>query len=239
MNHSTPLPSPARNHPRVLVVCDRAEAAARWAQALGSGQIEAVRADSPEDGFQKWAELIPDLVVIDLAGQGGIEACRRLRPEAAIPLLVLLETEDEPAILQAYQAGADEALPRSLGAQLFLAKVSAWLRRAWSVPVEALAVLEAGGLRLDPNRREVSTPQGETVRLTNLEFRLLHLLMSNPGWTLSPEDILLRVWGSSDYDSTAALKNTVLRLRKKIEPDPARPTYLLTEAGLGYRFRGS
>src|SRR3990172_11129931 len=99
MNYPAPPPTPARTHPKVLIVCDRAEAAARWAQALGSGQIEAVRADSPEDGFQKWAELIPDLVVIDLAGQGGIEACRRLRPEAAIPLLVLLETEDEPALL--------------------------------------------------------------------------------------------------------------------------------------------
>jgi two-component system KDP operon response regulator KdpE len=238
MNNPAAHPVPTRFQPKVLLLCDRPLDAAAWAQALAFHHIDAIQAASADEGLRRWAELIPDLIVIDLPGEAGLEVCRCLRPEAAIPLLVLLDNVDESTMLQAYRAGADEAMSRTLSIELFLAKVSAWLRRAWTVPVESLNLLETGGLRLDPARREVATPQGGTVRLTNLEFRLLHLLMSNPGWALSPEDILGRVWGHTDYDSTAALKNTVLRLRKKIEPDPARPAYLLTEPGLGYRFRG-
>jgi DNA-binding response OmpR family regulator len=140
-------------------------------------------------------------------------------------------------MVEAYEAGADECIAKPIGLRLGVAKVRAWLRRSWTVPTEALTSLEAGGLRLDPDKRHLELPGGGEIGLTNLELRLLHLLMSHPGQVLGPEVIVDRVWGFESADS-AVLKNMVYRLRRKIEPDPAHPRYLRTAAG-GYVFQRS
>ncbi len=111
----------------------------------------------------------------------------------------------------------------------------AWLRRAWTVPTEALTVLDVGGLRLNPEKRLVDLPDGGQIPLTNLELRLLHLLMSHSGQVLKPSTMIDRVWGYESAEG-AVLKNMVYRLRRKIEPDPAHPHYIRTVDG-GYVYQ--
>jgi two-component system KDP operon response regulator KdpE len=225
----------------VLIASDDAPLASSWMNHLRQRDIAAILARSADEAIDQWAEQIPDLIAIDINSHPleGIELCRSLRSEAVIPLLVTIPFDNEVQLLAAYQAGADEVIVRPVSPALFLAKVTAWLRRSWTVPAESLASLKVGDLYLVTTRREVITPAGKRVRLTNLEFRLLYLLMSNPDWTLSVDDILQRVWGHCEYGSGVILKNVIYRLRKKIEPDPSHPQHILTEAGLGYQFRGS
>jgi CheY-like chemotaxis protein len=111
MNNPAAHPVPTRFQPKVLLLCDRPLDAAAWAQALAFHHIDAIQAASADEGLRRWAELIPDLIVIDLPGEAGLEVCRRLSPEAAIPLLVLLDEPDEAASLQAYRAGAASPSP--------------------------------------------------------------------------------------------------------------------------------
>lgn len=104
------------------------------------------------------------------------------------------------------------------------------------MPAESLDIVHAGGLHLDPTRRLVINENKETFKLTNLEFRLLHLLMLHPGWVFRTEDIIQKVWGYYGNGDSNLLKNVVYRLRRKIDPDPGNPRYIHTEAGLGYKF---
>jgi DNA-binding response OmpR family regulator len=227
--------------PKVLLVCDRPKEVERWKRLLSGGSWQLLATGLLDHVLEIWSENIPDLVVIDVNSPhpDGIEICRQLRQEAAVPLLVVLEAIDEARMLQAYRAGADDCLVRPLNPELLLAKLNAWRRRSWTVPAEVLAELQAGILHLDPIRRMVFFEDGRLARLTNLEFRLLLLLMSNPGRALPVNDIVNRIWGfPGEADGAVMLKNVVYRLRKKIEPDPAHPTYLRTEPGVGYRFTG-
>jgi len=166
----------------------------------------------------------------------GIDLCRQIRAEAVNPILLFSPRGDEAHILEAYQAGVDECVVKPVSPALFLAKARAWLRRSWTVPAGALDCLQAGALRLDPARREVVTAAGSAVKLSTLEFRLLHLLMLHRGQVLSTDVIIDRVWGYSGGGDGALLKNLVYRLRRKIEPDPRQPCFIQTVAGEGYTF---
>jgi two-component system KDP operon response regulator KdpE len=238
------LPDPGftSHQPKILLVCDRPEETTRWRRLLPGNLHVQVAAGSLDQIFEAWGENIPDLVLIDVQAPRPDEAeiCWHLRQEAAVPLLVVFETFDEGRILQAYRAGADDCLVKPLSPELLFAKLNAWRRRSWTVPAEILTEIRSGGVHLDPVRRMAILESGRIARLTNLEFRLLTLLMSNPGRALPAGEIVNRVWGfSGEADGGVMLKNVVYRLRKKIEPDPGNPTYLLTEPGLGYRFSGS
>jgi DNA-binding winged helix-turn-helix (wHTH) protein len=107
------------------------------------------------------------------------------------------------------------------------------------VPSAALDALQVAGFRLDLDRKQVSTPEGAIVKLTNLESRLLYLLMGHPGWVMETDYLIDRVWGHFGEGDSALLKNVVYRLRRKIEPDPGQPRYLLTESSLGYKFQAA
>ena len=123
---------------------------------------------------------------------------------------------------------------RPIGLPLFVCKVRAWLRHSWTIPARALRQREGAGLRLNPAERQIVVGDS-VVRLTNLELRLLHLLMSHEGQILSGEQIVSRVWGH-DYGDRGMLKNVVYRLRRKLEPDPDMPRYLHTVSGEGYLY---
>jgi len=111
------------------------------------------------------------------------------------------------------------------------------VRRSWTLPVDGLSLVKAGKHRLDPARRCLIDPSGVEIKLTNLEFRLLHLLMSRPAFVFSAEDIIQSIWGGFGNGDQVLLKNVVYRLRRKIEVDPARPALLQTWQG-GYSFQG-
>ena len=143
---------------------------------------------------------------------------------------------DEPHLLEAYKAGVDECISKPIGIPLLQAKVTSWLRRSWTVPAESLDSLQAGLLRLDPACRHISFGNGTAVKLTNLEFRLLNLLMSHPNQILPSSLIVDRVWGYSGNGDSILLKNLVYRLRRKLEENPSQPRYLQTANGEGYVF---
>ena len=223
---------------KVFIVSDDQETANIWAYSLRQKRLEVIVTATAEEAIQKWVETIPDLIVIDINTPklDGTGLCRILRGETVIPILLLSPRNNESHILEIYQAGADECVAKPISPALFIAKVTAWLRRSWTMPTEALDVVKVGELTLDPTTRRVLTKSGDPIRLTNLEFRLLHLLMSHPGWVFETEDIIQRVWGFHGNGNNTLLKNVVYRLRRKIDPDPDQPRYIYTEAGLGYKF---
>jgi two-component system response regulator RegX3 len=184
--------------------------------------------------------VLPDLIILEdfNAQDEELELCQKLRAETAVPILYLTSKTGEAFFLKTYKTGADECIPLPISPRLFQAKVSAWLRRTQSMPMTALDEVAGGGFRLNPGQRRLATPDGEVLRLTILESRLLFLLMSHAGRVFETETLVERVWGSYGSGDSVLLKNLVYRLRRKIEPDPGSPRYLLTEASQGYKFVG-
>jgi two-component system response regulator RegX3 len=221
---------------RVLLVSDEPDSGRIWAFALQQKGLEVVLTNKSQDALAEWGTGGFDLLIIDVHTPrlDGIDLCRRIRAEAVNPILLFSPRVDEAHILEAYQAGADECVVKPVSPALFLAKARAWLRRSWTVPAGALGCLQAGALRLDPARREVVTAEGSAVKLSTLEFRLLHLLMNHEGQVLPSDLIVHRVWGHTGEGDNTLLKNLVYRLRRKIEPDPGQPRYIQTMAGEGY-----
>lgn len=223
---------------RVLLVSDDLSLGRIWAYALNQTGLEVTLTRMVDDSLSHWEEGAYDLAIIDFqdSHREGISLCRRLRAQAVNPIVLLTPRGDEDRVLEAYHAGVDECVVKPISPCLFLAKVRVWLRRSWTVPARALDSLQVDGLRLDPVRREVVRSGGPAARLTNLEFRLLHLLMCHHGQVLQSDLILDRVWGYVGGGDSAMLKNVVYRLRRKIEPDPSQPTYIQTVSGEGYAF---
>ena len=222
----------------VLMVCDHAEIASIWAEILQGRQLRVVLASSAEEAHRRSSEYSPDLIVIDLNSTqlDGIRIAQQIRAGSDVPILFFTPREDEAHILDAYQAGVDECVPKPVSPALFLAKVIVWLHRSLPLPPKNGNNLEISGLRMDAMRRHVVTCTGAIVKLSNLEFRLLYFLMQHPGWVLESENIIQSVWGYQGEGNSALLKNVILRLRRKIEPDPSHPCYIYTEPGVGYRF---
>jgi DNA-binding response OmpR family regulator len=148
---------------------------------------------------------------------------------------MLLPAYHEIEILEAYAAGVDDVVVKPISPPIFMAKIMAWVRRSLTVPVNSLSMIDSGSHRLDPARRCLIQPDGQEVKLTNLEFHLLHLLMSRLGHVFSVEEIIEVIWGGYGNGDQSLLKNVVYRLRKKIEADPAHPNLLQTWPG-GYSF---
>jgi DNA-binding response OmpR family regulator len=223
---------------KVLLVSDDPEAAGFWVYGLRQLELVPALAGSAAEALDRSARDTFDLVVIDARGPrlDGIELTRHLRKRIANPILFFTPNRDEQHALDAYQAGIDECVVTPVSPSLFLAKVRAWLRRSRSIPAKALTTLNCGTLRLDPERQELLRDDASVVPLTNLEFRVLYLLMSRDGEVLPVDLIVERVWGSAGYADAALVKNVVYRLRRKVEPDPAHPCYLHTVGRQGYLF---
>jgi DNA-binding response OmpR family regulator len=193
---------------------------------------------SLEKAIDRWMNENPDVVVldVDVPHDQRMELYQSFRAVSVAPILLFLPVYHEMEILAAYAAGVDEVVIKPISPAIFLAKIKAWVRRSWAVPTAELAQVKAGKHRLEPIRRCLITPDGLEVRLTNLEFRLLHLLMARPGHVFSAEEIIEALWGEYGNGDQVLLKNVVYRLRKKIEADPSRPVFLQTWQG-GYCFQ--
>jgi DNA-binding response OmpR family regulator len=163
-----------------------------------------------------------------------MELCRKYRALTSCPILLFVPTNNENEILEAYQSGVDECVVKPISPAIFLAKIQAWTRRSWSQPMSSVGTAK---LRLDPSHRSAMTGDGREVHLTNLEFRLLHLLMSRPGNIFKADEIMQTVWGMEKAD-LALLKNVVYRLRKKLEEETGIMHLIQTRPG-GYSFNES
>ena len=224
---------------KIFVVCNQKDTAPVWGYILGQRGLSVILETSFEKAVDRWSAEITDLVVIDvdIPHQDRIELYMRFRAVSVAPILMFLPAYHETQILETYSAGVDEVVIKPISPAIFLAKILAWMRRSWTVTVDELSLVKAGKHRLDPARRSLTNPEGRETKLTNLEFRLLHQLMSRPGHVFAAEDLVESIWGGYGNGDQVLLKNVVYRLRKKIEADPSRPYLLQTGPG-GYSFQG-
>lgn len=218
---------------RVYVVCDQSATAPIWGYLIREKGLVAIIETVVERAMDHALEDLPDLIVIDINGAHAqrMDLIKRYRTLTSCPILLFLPVSNENEILDAYQAGVDECVMKPLSPAIFLAKILAWTRRNWSQP---MSPLRTGPLRLDPAHRSAITTSGQEVRLTNLEFRLLHLLMSRPGNVFKADEIMQIVWGMEIAD-LALLKNVVYRLRRKLEEVTGDEALIQTRPG-GYSF---
>jgi two-component system OmpR family response regulator len=225
--------------PKIFVICDQDDTAAVWGYILRHQGLTVILETSPEKAQARWTNENPDLVVIDIAARkkDPVELCRRFRDVSTAGLLLLLPLHNETQILEAYAAGVDEVAVKPISPAIFLAKIQAWVRHTWSVDTEDLHIVKAGMHKLDLSHRCMIDPKGVEKKLTNLEFRLLLLLMSRPNRVFKTDEIVQAVWGEFGEGDWVLLKNLVYRLRRKIEADPSSPLILQTEPG-GYSFQG-
>ncbi|MCJ7668611.1 MAG: response regulator transcription factor [Anaerolineae bacterium] len=180
----------------------------------------------------------PDLVIFDVTSKekDPLPVIRKVRSESDVPIVVLSPQADEEYILQALESGVDDYLIKPHTPRMLIARTRTILRRTRSMPISALGPITIEGLTLDPEQHLVITSEGRRIHLTNLEFRLLYLLMRNPGRVIPSETIIDRVWGYSGEGDNTLLVNLMSRLRRKVEPEPANPRYIKTVPGIGYSF---
>ncbi|MCA9933106.1 MAG: response regulator transcription factor [Anaerolineales bacterium] len=221
---------------KILVVDDDRVLADLVAFTLRHEGFQVRLAYNGETALTQWETERPDLVVLDLnlPKVDGFTVCRRIRAEADTPIIMLTVRGEEDDIVHGLEVGADDYITKPFSPRQLVARVQAVLRRAGKGV--ATAVSQTGLLLLDQTRREVRVQDSDPITLTPLETRLLHYLMSNVGHVLSNDAIIAHVWGPEGGDRDM-VRQLVRRLRLKIEPDPANPTFIETVPGLGYGLR--
>ena len=219
--------------PRVLVVDDESQILRALQLKLRAAGYAVETAATADEALMKAAMRPPEAIILDvlLPDGNGTEVCRELRSWSAVPILVLSAVGEEREKIAALDAGADDYVTKPFSGEELLARLRAALRRA---APSARPVLEIGELRIDLEKRAV-TMAGEPVALTPIEYDLLRLLAQNEGKLLTHPAILREIWGPAYGEESNYLHVYVSHLRRKIEPEPARPSYLLTQAGVGYR----
>ncbi len=219
---------------KILVVDDDLELLRLIAFALRQAGYMVVEAQDGPSGAAAFERERPDLVVLDvnMPRLSGFEVLKRIRAASvSTPVMMLTVRSAEEDQVQGLDLGADDYLAKPFSPRTLLARVRALLRRAG---VEKPAPLSSGDLALDLETQSVRVRGGAPVRLTNLEARLLQLMLANGGHTLPLERLTSHVWGYRGMGDRQLLKQLVHRLRRKIESDPAEPRYLVTVSGLGY-----
>lgn len=222
------------NRARILVVDDEPQIRRTLRATLAPQGYTVSDVASGEEALEALRDAKPDLVLLDLnmPGMGGLAACRAIREgsEAAIIVLTVRDTEKDK--VEALDAGADDYVTKPFSSPELLARIRAALRR---MPDEAPARIALDHLTIDFTSRRVVS-EGREQRLTPKEHDLLCYLAANPNQVIAHRKLLQSVWGPEYGDEVEYLRVFVNQLRKKIEPDPARPRYLLTEPWVGYRF---
>jgi two-component system KDP operon response regulator KdpE len=220
---------------RVLVVDDEAGLRRALAANLKARGYEVDLAATGEEALTLAARGHPDVVILDLGlpGIDGVEVVRGLRGWSGVPILILSARDSEPAKVAALDAGADDYVTKPFGMDELLARVRAAVRRA--TPADEAPVVETEHFRVDLVTKQVTNAAG-TVRLTPTEWHLLEVLVRNAGKLVGHRQLLQEVWGPQYGVETNYLRVHIANLRRKLEPDPGRPRYLLTEAGMGHRF---
>jgi two-component system, OmpR family, response regulator RegX3 len=220
---------------RVLVVEDEESFSDPLTYMLRKEGYEVAIAATGPDALSEFDRSGADLVLLDLMlpGLSGIEVCRHLRQRSSVPVIMLTAKDSEVDKVVGLEMGADDYVTKPFSTQELLARMKAVLRR--SKMDEAEGVLEAGGIRVDPERAEV-TVRGEAVHLPRKEFELLEILMENAGRVLTRDTLIDRVWGEGYFGDSRTLDVHVKRLREKCEIEPHNPRHLITVRGLGYKF---
>jgi two-component system KDP operon response regulator KdpE len=220
---------------RVLVVDDERSIRRFLRASLGS-QFAIFEATTGEEALAAVAADRPDVILLDLGlpDMDGVEVTRRLREWSQTPIIVISVREQEKDKIAALDAGADDYLTKPFGVGELMARLRAALRR--SAQTETEPVFETGSLVVDLNQRQVSV-NGQPVSLTPTEYDLLRALVRHAGKVLTHDQLLRAVWGTAYESETHMLQVNISNLRRKIEPNPVRPSYIITEPGVGYRLK--
>jgi two-component system, OmpR family, response regulator len=228
------------NASTILLVDDEDSIQTLLTYPLERDGYRVVQARDGEEALDRFAEEQVDLVVLDvmLPKLDGLEVCKRLRGESAVPIIMLTARGDELDKVLGLELGADDYITKPFSIREFRSRVRALLRRAVTPYAgrDREAVIERGELVIDIPRRTVEV-RGEPVQLTFIEFELLALLASSPGVVFSRRELLEKLRGSADYREPRTIDVHVRHLREKIERDPGNPELMLTLRGAGYRFR--
>jgi two-component system KDP operon response regulator KdpE len=221
---------------RILVVDDEQQITMVMRSGLTKHGFDVRVASEGESALELFQLWTPDLVITDLSmpNMDGLEVCRRLRAVSTVPIIVLSVKGDESVKIEALDAGADDYVTKPFAMGEFLARVRAALRRS-PVGEQPEKVIEEEDFSIDLETREIRVC-GKLIHLSPKEFDLLVYLMRNAGKVLTHRTVLSAVWGGDYVEQNEYLRVFVGRLRKKLEPDPARPRYILTEPWVGYRF---
>jgi len=222
---------------RILVVDDEPQITRVLRRSLISQGYDVHIAAEGEAALQTFGDWPPDLVVTDLAmpNMNGLELCRRLRALSQVPIIVLSVRGEEKTKVEALDCGADDYVTKPFGMDELLARIRATLRRAPAGQDEAETTLQAGDFRVEIDGRRLII-QDKEVHLTPKEYDLMLYLIRHPGKVLTHRTLLAAVWGGESVEQTEYLRVFIGQLRKKIEPTPANPRYILTEPWVGYRF---
>ncbi|HUC42500.1 MAG TPA: response regulator transcription factor [Candidatus Sulfotelmatobacter sp.] len=221
---------------KILVADDDLELSGLIAFALRQGGFTVVEAPDGPSALQAISNESPDLVILDvnMPRLNGFEVLAKLRAFSRVPVLMLTVLASEDDQVRGLDLGADDYLAKPFSPRTLLARVRALLRRGGS---EKPGAIEAGSIKLDPLTQSVRVGEGSDVRLTGLEVRLLQQLLATPDRPVTAESLSRAIWGLRGAGDRQLLKQLVHRLRRKIEPDPAAPRYLVTVEGVGYALR--
>ena len=221
---------------RVLVVDDENSIRRYLRAALSAQGFTVYEAANGEEAVNAVLSNRPDIIILDLGlpDFDGIEVTRRLREWSQTPIIILSVREAENDKIAALDAGADDYLTKPFGTGELMARMRVVMRRLANKSDEP--VIQVDDLKMDLSRRLVTVNEQE-ISLTPTEYDILRLLMQNAGKVLTHRQLLRQVWGTAYESEMHLLRVNISNLRRKIETDPARPYYLVTESGVGYRLR--
>jgi two-component system, OmpR family, KDP operon response regulator KdpE len=222
------------NSYRILIVDDEQEIRRFLRASLKTHQHTVLEAENGKAALSLHRDSNPDLMILDLGlpDIDGVEVTRRVREWSQTPIIILTVRNNESDKIEALNAGADDYLTKPFGVGELLARIQVVMRRVGNTGTKP--IYQVGDLVVDNNRREVKLA-GNIVELTHTEFDILFLLIQNAGKVITHRQIIQKVWGTAYEDESRLLRVNISNLRRKLEPNPNQPTYILTELGVGYR----
>ncbi len=222
---------------RILIIDDDRSLLELLSGYLERQAYDVTTAASGQIGLTIFADQGADLVILDVTmpGLDGWQVLARLREQSDVPIVMLTARSDEPEVLRGFSAGADDYVSKPFSFAQLVARVGAILDRAGRTSSDTQSVLKGADLEVDLDRHRVYRA-GDPIDLTSTEFKILAALLREQGRVLSPRELVIEVWGAEYAEETGYVRRYVWHLRRKLEPDPRDPRYILTERSIGYVF---
>jgi len=222
----------------ILIIDDEPQILRALKTILAANHYRISTAITGEDGIALAVSQPPDIIILDLSlpDMDGIQVCEQIREWSRIPIIVLSVREKEKDKVAALDAGADDYLTKPFGIEELLARIRVALRHSEQSLGNKQSTIKTGSMVIDL-ARHIITQNGEEIRLTATEFKLLAYLAANADRVITHQNILMHVWGFAEMDRVEYLRVYIGQLRKKLESNPDEPQIIITEPGVGYRFK--